>query len=477
MNIWSRVGRVERWLVRRVQQADRGLLAVVGFAMVLRIAFVLWASRGAPSAAVQGDQLQYWLIGHQVADGHGYTSPYTGRATAYYPMGWPVLIGASVRVFRWIGLGHFGVTAVVLLQLVFGVLAVWATFHLARAVAGRRVALLAAGIVAAFPSLIFGAANFSVESAFIAAYLCALVVVVRHDWTTAPSTKRLVAIGLAVGLASQIRPFSMPMLLGVGFAALIGGLGWRVALTSFGVTLACALVVFIPWTIRNAVSMHAFVPASTNLGDTMCMSRYPGSDGRFRWATHEFCGDSTLPEVQRNTANMKAALHFIRTHPLEEVRQWGRRFERMMATDHRSLDDVVEAWGQAESSRTRLPTLAWTADVYYWILLALSVPGMGLTVRRFRRVPAFAVVAVAFVTLAVIPIGLWGAIRFHQPFLPLLAIAAAVVVDALWRRPTGRGAASSPLQQAAEAHDQPAARVARTEPAVERAEQMADARD
>lgn len=449
MDTGAAIRRVRHAVAAWVHRSDRGVVAVVALGMVLRVMFVLWASRGGPSAAVQGDQLQYWRIGHQVAAGHGYSFPDTGKATAYYPMGWPMLIGVSVKVFDVVGLGHFDVTAVVQLQLLFGGLAVWATFHLAEAVGGRRIGLLSAAIVALFPSLIFGAGNFSVESAFIAAYLCALVVVVRHDWTTLPSMKRLVAIGLAIGLASQVRPFAMPMLVGVAGAALLGGLGRRVALKSFAVTFLCALVVFIPWTIRNAVSMHAFVPASTNLGDTMCMSRYPGSDGRFRFATHEFCGDSTLPEVPRNSANMKAALHFIRTHPTEEVRQWGRRFERMMATDHRTLDDVVEAWGEATSSRERLPLLAWTADVYYWVLLAVSVPGLWLTVRRFRRVPAIAVVAVALITLAGIPVGLWGAIRFHQPFLPLLAIAAAVAIDSVWRRLAGPAATAFAAQPTA----------------------------
>ena len=445
MDTGAAIRRVRHAVAAWVHRSDRGVVAVVALGMVLRVMFVLWASRGGPSAAVQGDQLQYWRIGHQVAAGHGYSFPDTGKATAYYPMGWPMLIGVSVKVFDVVGLGHFDVTAVVQLQLLFGGLAVWATFHLAKAVGGRRIGLLSAAIVALFPSLIFGAGNFSVESAFIAAYLCALVVVVRHDWSTMPTTKRLVAIGLAIGLASQVRPFAMPMLVGVAGAALIGGLGLRVALKSFAVTLGCALVVFVPWTIRNEVSMHAFVPASTNLGDTMCMSRYPGSDGRFRFAPHEFCGDSTLAEVPRNSANMKAALHFICTHPTEEVRQWGRRFKRMMATDHRTLDDVVEAWGEATSSRTRLPLLAWTADVYYWVLLALSAPGLWLTVRRYRRVPAFAIVAVALVTLAGIPVGLWGAIRFHQPFLPLLAIAAAVTIDSVWRRLAGPAGAPSPV--------------------------------
>ena len=41
------------------------------------------------------------------------------------------------------------------------------------------------------------------------------------------------------------------------------------------------VVVVVPWTIRNAVELHAFVPLSTGVGPTMCPSRNPEATGGF----------------------------------------------------------------------------------------------------------------------------------------------------------------------------------------------------
>ena len=57
----------------------------------------------------------------------------------------------------------------------------------------------------------------------------------------------------------------------------------------------------VPWTIRNAVRLDAFVPTSTNTGDTLCLDRFEGANGGFRWADHEGCADPELPEVELNS--------------------------------------------------------------------------------------------------------------------------------------------------------------------------------
>lgn len=408
---------------------DRPLVAVLGIAVLARVVFAAWASRGAPTAAVITDQFMYWFHGQNLAHGRGYVAYLRGTPTAYNPVGWPLMLAGVVAVTGWVGLDRYDVTAAVLLQLVLGVLIVWLVFLLADAALGRRIGLTAAFLVAVWPSQIATVATFSIENAFTASYLAALLVLVRHDWSAgSPSWRRVMAFGFAIGLSSQIRPFSLPMLLAVGVALLIAGHGWKAAVRCTAVAAGCALMVFVPWTIRNAAQMDAFVPSSTNLGDTMCMSRFPGSDASFAFAVHQWCADSTLPEVERNSANIRAALRFVRDHPGEEVQLIGRRFARMMAHDHITLDEVVNNWGITSSSRTRLPFLAWWSDVYYWSMMALAIPGVAVLARDRRGSPRVGVLACAAVTLLVIPLGLWGAPRFHVPLLPLLAIAAATTV-------------------------------------------------
>jgi 4-amino-4-deoxy-L-arabinose transferase-like glycosyltransferase len=398
-------------------------------ALLARALFAVWASRGAPTAAVVTDQFMYWFHGQNLAHGRGYVAYLRGTPTAYNPVGWPLMLAGVIGVTGWLGLDRYDVTAAVLLQLTLGVLVVWLVYLLAEAALGRRIALVAASFVALWPSQIAAVATFSIESSFTASYLAALLLLVRHDWSVgAPTHRRVAAFGVAIGLSAQIRPFSIPMLLGLGAALLVTGHGWRTALKSTGLAVGCALVVFVPWTIRNAVRMDAFVPSSTNLGDTMCMSRFPGSDGSFAFAGHEWCADPELPEVERNSANMRAALRFVRDHPGEEVQLVARRFARMMAHDHITLDEVVNNWGVTASSVERLPPLARLSDAYYLLMMGLATAGISVLVRDRRRSPGVVVLGCAALTLLVIPLGLWGAPRFHVPLLPLLSIAAATTV-------------------------------------------------
>jgi 4-amino-4-deoxy-L-arabinose transferase-like glycosyltransferase len=424
---------------------DRPLLLVLGVAFLVRVVVLLWGSRGAPDQAIMGDQYQYWRIGQDIAAGRGYRAYLSDRYSAYYPVGWPLIIAGTTKAVDVVGLDRFAATGVALVQLALGVAIVWFVYLLAEAAVDRRTALVAAALVALFPSLVFSVATFSVESAFMAGYLGSLVIIVRHPWSEgAPSTRRTVAFGLAIGFAAQVRPFALPMLLGIGVAALVAGLGWRTALRAVGIALGCALIVFIPWTIRNAARLDAFVPSSTNLGDTMCMSRFPGSDASFHWADHEYCADPLLPEVERNGANVRAALRFVRDHPSEEVRLVGARFQRMWGSDTVTLDEVTSNWGIAVPSTERLPALAFLTDAYYWSIIVLGVPGIVLLALRRPNPPALSVLAVAGATLQLIPLGLWGALRFHIPLLPLLCIAAAATVveaaNVLRRRPASAAA-------------------------------------
>lgn len=403
--------------------------------MLLRGFFACWASRGAPDAVVVTDQFMYWFHGQNLANGRGYVAYLTNAPTAYNPPGWPMLLGATFAMTSAIGLGHYDVTAVVMLQITLSVLIVWLVYLLAEPTFGRRVGLAASAIVALWPSQIASVATFSVENAFTVSYLAALLLVVRADWSTGRlSNRRLVAFGLAIGISAQVRPFSLPLLLAVCGAALLARSSWRVALRSMGISMVCALFVFVPWTIRNAVQMDAFVPSSTNLGDTLCMSRFPGSDGSFSFASHPWCADPTLPEVARNSANVRAALRFVVENPAEEVRLVARRFARMMAHDHVTLDEVVNNWGVKESSRSTLPVFAWASDAYYWLVLAAALLGV-LSIRgKVRQSPRAPILMWASFVLLVIPLGLWGAPRFHVPFLPLLAIFAACGLEWLTQR-------------------------------------------
>jgi hypothetical protein len=252
------------------------------------------------------------------------------------------------------------------------------------------------------------------------------------------------AFGLVLGLSALVRPFSLPFLAGFVVAAVLAGVGWRRTSTAAAIVVGIVAMVLTPWTVRNAVRLHAFVPFSTNLGDTLCLDRSLHSNGAFSWADHEGCADPALSEVARNAENTRLALRFVTSHPTAELRLVGDRLTKMMSHDHSGLEEAESGGRGRFLSRGSRRLLSTAADVWFVLVLVLSVPGAVVLVRGWRARPERAVVTVALAALCVIPLELWGNPRFHVPMLPLLAVTAGAGVDLLVRQAPAPWKAASP---------------------------------
>ncbi|CAB4871414.1 unannotated protein [freshwater metagenome] len=445
-------------------RAARHLLVVLAVGFALRLGWALWAARTHPQSVIEsGDQYSYWYFGNDMAHGNGYRSYMTGKPTSYYPVGFPALLA----VVYWIGMhtplpdNQAHLTAG--LHVLLSTASIALVYFIARKAFTARIGIIAAAIVALFPSLILGVATFSVETTFIFTFLLCVAILVDHDWSSGPMSRRhLLWFGLALGCSVVVRPFSFPIMIGLGVAALCAGRGWRGALRHLGWATIPFLLMLMPLTIRNEIVFHRFIPISTNLGDGMCMSRFPGSNGGFSWADHAWCADPNLPEEVRNPANTRAGLRFIVRNPGEELRQIPKRFLLMMEQDHGILPEVL-----GNGSHLTLPSavynaITFTTDGYYHLSWMLALPGLGLLFlgwRRDRRCgPRRAIIGVTLIGLQLLPIASWGNPRFHIPMLPLLAIidAASImwVIDRIRRHnPAALQTSTAPDQQPADAQD------------------------
>jgi hypothetical protein len=258
---------------------------------------------------------------------------------------------------------------------------------------------------------------------------------VTSDWRSGPPTlRRLVAFGVVLGASALVRPFALPLLVGLVAAVVAAGWGWRHAARCLAVSSVAVAVVLTPWTIRNLDALDAFVPFSTNLGDTVCMDRSLEATGRFSWAAHEGCADPALDEVTRNRESTALAIRFVLEHPTEELRLVGRRFRAMMAHDHSGLEETESLAGEPLVSDAQRDALSWAADVYFAVVALTAAVGVVVLARSWRARPARPIFVITAAFLLLIPLGLWGNPRFHVPLLPFLAVAAAGVGVASARR-------------------------------------------
>jgi 4-amino-4-deoxy-L-arabinose transferase-like glycosyltransferase len=407
----------------------RAWLLPVVVGAVLRCLWALYAARSTPEFLVSGDQYSYWVLGQEIGAGRGYNIPPFTTPTSYYPVGWPAILGLITAVTTHTPLPDSSVLWTALWQIAMGTTAIWLIHRIGMRTWGARVAVIAAWIVALWPNLIMSVATYSIETTFTALVLACVAVLVDHDWSTgAPGARRLVAFGVVLAVAVLVRPFALPVVLGLALACWMAGAGMRGVVRSVAVPLAIVALSMVPWTIRNLGALDAFVPVSTNLGDTLCIDRTLDANGTFRFAEHEGCADPSLPEPERNQANIRKAASFVVHHPVKEVQLWGMRTYRMMIDDRIALREVEELGAGRFLPDTVRSLLGVVADAWFFAVGTLALVGAAVTRRRLWGTPARVITLATAVSLFVIPVLLWGAPRFHVPLSPFLAMGAALAI-------------------------------------------------
>lgn len=421
-----------------------GAATVVG--LIVRLLWVAWAAR--QPAGIFVDPARYLGYAHQIVDGHGMVEPLTGDPTAYYPPGYPWFLG----IVGWLASPFTDdiVAVATVVQAVIGSITCVLGAIVARRLTGNAAGVAAAVGLALYPNLVFHTGALLGETLYDALFLAFLAVAVTGRWWVRPAAEatdtdadaghsarspllgRAMACGVLLGLAIMVRPISLavvPVVLVCWWLArrdLRTVARWSAALL-VGVA-ACVL----PWTVRNAVRLHAFVPISTNTGDNLCIGHAEGATGAFvalKTCETEYRFLDGLPaELGSDKAKTRIALKAIREHPGREPWLTWRRFYFMWVRD--GDHDGVLAVQSYRQDRWIDPTdeasLMRVADYAYWAVCLGGVVGLGALAWR-RRPDGLLLVGSAVMTAAV-PLAFFGDSRFKVPVIPLLIVAAACLL-------------------------------------------------
>lgn len=436
---------------REAVRSDRLLGVVAGAAAVgavLRLVWVLVASRR-PTHLY--DPARYVSYAEAISRGDGMIEGLTGQPTAYFPPGYPYVLGAIDTVLRHTPLPDDLPLAAGLLQAVLGTASIVLV-----AVLGRRLHSPAAGAVAAvglalYPNLVLHTATILSETLAIALLLGLLVALVPPPrdgpWPTGLDRRRLVVAGLLFGALLLVRPVSAGAVLALGVALLVARAGVRRTAAVTGTILGIGVLCVLPWTARNAVRLDAFVPISTNTGDNFCMGHGPGATGGFRigldeCATGTGVQDGLEGELRNDDEKTRRALRLIRENWRDEPRL---AWERMRITfdgdddavdavqsydDDPWLDHDPGASGGRELALRRLSDAAW-------VVVGL-VGAAGMVVLAWSRRGDRLLVPLTALGLLLAPLATFGDIRFKAPVVPLLILAGAVALVAATRSVRGR---------------------------------------
>jgi len=382
-----------------------------------------------------GDGRWYLVVAANMADGRGYVIDFDeegrevagdGEPTAFWPPGYPLVLAGAMKL-----VGP-GMTAVALVNVTAEAVTILLVFLLGRALAGARVGLLGAALYAVLPEPIFSAEFAMSEPAFTALFLSGLLV-------------------LAVNPGARLRPYA-PLLFGLlaGLAMLTRGVGlvllptaalfWllRDGPRSAGRSLlfACLGVVLLvgPWTIRNALQLHEFIPVSTNIGVNLHTGHSQDATGRFRWPEPIDESDSWNTfyhaeqpgeEARRNRIYTRRAFDYFWSHPLDELTLAGKKLYWLFRVDPQP--DLVAALSTLGATPVEPPALARALPplvmATHYTLLLLAAAALPFWIRR--RQPLAATLVAVVVLWALFHVAVFAMPRYHLPLLPILSIAAA----------------------------------------------------
>ncbi|HEX2015252.1 MAG TPA: hypothetical protein VGN69_01055, partial [Solirubrobacteraceae bacterium] len=300
---------------------------------------------------------------------------------------------------------------------------------------GPLVGLLAGSIAAVYPPLVLVGSSLMSESVFIPLVLAAVLAALAHR-DSAHRWRWAFASGVLIGLAALTR--SSGLALALPLCLLVFGGRPRLSRRALGGPLLLALataLTLVPWTVRNALVMHAFVPVSTQSGivtvgaynDVARRNRsYPALWVPAWWvpAARSVLMDPRLDEPGQSARLNQQAISYVRSHPAYPLSVAFWSVVRMFNLPGPELERRL---APSEGFNRSLAVIS----VYsFWLLAALALIG-GLT-RLARRAPAALWACPTMVLLSSVLI--MGDTRYRAPADPFVVMLAALGVAAGWRR-------------------------------------------
>jgi 4-amino-4-deoxy-L-arabinose transferase-like glycosyltransferase len=414
-------------------------LVLLAGAFAVRLAYV----DATPGMKLVHDALDYDGHAVSIAQGGGYSDTLAhGRPTAFRPPGYPYLLGAAykvagveheaaserVRVARFTGV-VIGTVLVAMIGLV--ALQLW----------GPAVALVAIALGAVYVPLITMSGAVMSEPLFAVFMLASLTAAIAHRRSAHRYRWALLA-GLLGGASILTRANAIILL--VPLAAAVWDVRPRVSIRALGppaALVAVAILAIVPWTIRNARTLHAFVPVSTQLGSAMGgtyndearTDRYHPASWRSLKSVRSY-GDLYAKVGRTNEATLEAevrhrAQRYALHHPLyvAQVAFW---------TTVRGLDLDGLDWARHTAGTVSIEPAWARRGVYcFWVVAALALAGA--FTRLARRTPWFVWAFPALMYLSVVFLVIETP-RYRTPMDPFIVLLAALALVAAGRRAARR---------------------------------------
>jgi 4-amino-4-deoxy-L-arabinose transferase-like glycosyltransferase len=364
-----------------------------------------------------GQQI-YDEVANNVLHGHGFSNG--GRPDVENPPLYPLAVAAAY------GIGGRGWWSVAVMQALFDVGSLLLLYLVARRLVGPLAALVAVFMFALYPYLAAQAALLMDTSLFVLVLLAFV-----YALTRAADTGRVgwaVATGALAAGTLLVRPTAIAIVVFTPALLALLGADRRRILRVLAPAVAVGLLALVPWTVRNAVRFHAFVPTSAKFGENFYAGNSPHAaeyiaDGKSTDLLRIRPDAPQPPErwsdVQRDNWWLHRGFDWAKAHPGDWAHALKIKLEAFW-----SWDLNPKTLGQ-----THVKELLYTATYLPLLLVALAGCLVGLGSGRRREVGFVALILGAFTLIHVLVVGYT---RLRAPLDPLLmALASLALVEAV----------------------------------------------
>lgn len=395
------------------------VILVVAFALRILLFWIVQQGGHPPIISNPPFGYETGRIARSIAQGKGFSSPLsieTGPTVWLTPV-YPYLLAG---VFRLFGIYSYqSLLAIVSLNGLFSALTCIPIFFIGKRVGGIGLAAGGAWLWAIFPNALLIPFEWvwdtSLSALFAALILWATLAIIEsrraRDW---------IAYGLLWGAGLMVNAAVISLI-----PFLFAWVAWKlykqghrwIQLPSLAVIAMC--LVCVPWTIRNYVTFHQFIPFRSNFG----LELWLGNNEQVPDTWAGFLHPNDYPPEREKFARMgeiaymaekqHEAIQFMESHPRDTLRFFWRRF----------VDNWLGIWDPIQDV---WPTLAWDSRTILCSNIFMSLFGLlGLFfLCREKNKYAFPVVICPLV-FPIVYYVTHTSLRYRHPIDPVMVLMAA----------------------------------------------------
>jgi 4-amino-4-deoxy-L-arabinose transferase-like glycosyltransferase len=414
-----------------LRKAATSLLLIVVVALAARVAFAWYEEHQIPARvlSVVPFQTETGHIAYSIASGKGYSSPFQRDSgpTAWLAPVYPYLLASIFKVFGIYTLASF--FSALSLNILFSAGACVPIFYAGKRIAGLGVASATAWLWALFPNAIIIPFEWIWDTS-LSAFLMATLLWATLEIAESRRVRNWCLYGLLWGFALLTNPavaLLLPMLLAWAAYRIRDREQAAKWLVRPALVAGLALLCCVPWTIRNYVQFHKFIPLRSNFAFELYIGNNENYDDQYKSRPGAITQDREIVRYLHmgETAFMeeekRKAFAFISSHPRVESWLIAQRFVDFWT----GTSSPLAAFRQADSLWLRL------------ILLCNDASPLGAflgIVVLFATKNAYALPVVAFpVVFPLLYYVTHTSLRYRHPIDPVVLLLAAIGVHGLWR--------------------------------------------